>query len=69
MDERNERRIWKQLLETSEKYSAQYFYLAPKFPRHLEFTDKVTVILCQNGAVGKRKSNLDLDQVIKGLEK
>ena len=36
MDVVNERRVWELLLRTAENYSAQYFYLAPKFPRQLK---------------------------------
>ncbi len=69
MDDKNERMMWRQLMETAAKYSAQYFYLAPKFPRQLDFNDDVTVILCQNGAASKRRAELDIDAAIDQAKK
>ena len=37
MDEHNEKRVWELLVESAESHSAQFFYLAPKFPQHLKF--------------------------------
>ncbi len=69
MDEENEKLIWRQLMETAAKYSAQYFYFAPKFPRSLDFNDDVTVVLCNNGSAQKRKAEMDLDTIVKRLRK
>ena len=43
MDEQNERRVWELLVETADNHSAQFFYLAPKFPEQLEFDDKMHI--------------------------
>jgi hypothetical protein len=42
MDEKNERKVWAMLLQVCRQYQAQYFYMAPKFPRSLPFDDQVT---------------------------
>lgn len=55
MDVVNERKVWELLLRTAENYSAQYFYLAPKFPRQLKFDGKMRVLACMSGANRKRK--------------
>ena len=47
-------KVWELLLNTATKYSAQYFYLAPKFPRQLEFNDDMRVLACMSGANKKR---------------
>ena len=44
MDEKNERAVWSQLLEVCKKHSAQYFYMAPKFPYSLPFDDQVGAV-------------------------
>ena len=54
MDVVNERRVWELLLRTAENYSAQYFYLAPKFPRQLKFDGEMRVLACMSGANRKR---------------
>ncbi len=41
MDETNERRVWDMLLDVCKKHSAQYFYMAPKFPYDLPFNEQV----------------------------
>jgi hypothetical protein len=41
MDEKNERKVWAMLLQVCRQYQAQYFYMAPKFPRSLPFDDQV----------------------------
>ena len=41
MDEKNERYVWKMLLDVCSKHQAQYFYMAPKFPYSLPFNDQV----------------------------
>ena len=43
MDETNERRVWDMLLDVCKKHSAQYFYMAPKFPYGLPFNDQVNI--------------------------
>ncbi len=54
MDEKNERKVWAMLLQVCRQYQAQYFYMAPKFPRSLPFDDQVlpTFILecCGSGS-------------------
>ena len=63
MDVVNERRVWELLLRTAENYSAQYFYLAPKFPRQLKFDGTMRVLACMSGANRKRaKSNKTKDK-------
>jgi hypothetical protein len=59
MDETNERKVWKLLLQTATNFSAQYFYLAPKFPRQLEFNNDMRVIMCVNGTTKPRKALFD----------
>lgn len=49
MDETNERLVWDLLLHTATNFSAQYLYLAPKFPRQLEYNDDMTVTFVNNG--------------------
>ena len=49
MDETNERLVWDLLLHTATNYSAQYLYLAPKFPRQLEYNEDMTVVFVHNG--------------------
>ncbi|TRY64209.1 hypothetical protein TCAL_00493 [Tigriopus californicus] len=51
MDEVNERLIWKMLLTTANRYTAQYMYFSPKFPRELEFTPDIKAVFCINGAL------------------
>ena len=46
------------LLETATQYSAQYFYLAPKFPRLLTYTKGMNLLMCLNGTAGGMKTNL-----------
>ena len=41
MDEKNERAVWGMLLEVCRKHQAQYFYMAPKFPYSLPFSEQV----------------------------
>ena len=70
MDEDNERAVWQMLLRTAAQYSAQYLYLAPKFPRGLPFSDDMSVTVCFSGLVDKKGKNkkkskwLDLDRMI-----
>ena len=54
MDAVNERKVWELLLRTAQNYSAQYFYLAPKFPRQLKFNGEMRVLACMSGANRKR---------------
>ncbi len=56
MDEANERKVWKLLLETAANYSAQYFYLAPKFPHQLDFDGNMRVHFCLSGTLKKRQT-------------
>lgn len=51
MDEKNERYVWKMLLDVCSKHQAQYFYMAPKFPYSLPFNDQVTLLICNSGTV------------------
>merc|ERR1712059_170214 len=53
MDDKNERAIWAQLLKVCEQHKAQYFYMAPKFPYSLPFNQQVSMLICNNGNVGK----------------
>lgn len=55
MDERNEREVWRLLVATAEDYSAQYFYMAPKFPRKLEFSSRQSVLFCFSGRAWRRR--------------
>ena len=76
LDETNERAVWEMLLATATEYSAQYFYLAPKFPRQLEFTDDMTVTTCNSGLKasgglldkGKDKEGMSLADVLKRVK-
>ena len=43
MDENNERNVWSMLLDVCKDHSAQYFYMAPKFPYNLPFDDQVGI--------------------------
>ena len=65
MDEKNERKVWQLLLRIATNYSAQYFYFAPKFPRNLDFSDKMRIIFCVTGSVVKSKSSCDMEKLIK----
>jgi len=57
MDEKNERAVWDQLLRVCKQHEAQYFYMAPKFPYSLPFSEQVTMLICNNGNVGKKSSH------------
>merc|ERR1719510_2206338 len=57
MDEKNERAVWDQLLKVCKQHEAQYFYMAPKFPYSLPFNEQVTMLICNNGNVGKKSSH------------
>jgi len=57
MDENNERNVWSMLLEVCKVHSAQYFYMAPKFPYNLPFDDQVTILVCNSGAAEKKKDD------------
>ena len=69
MDEPNERKVWRLLLQTATNFSAQYFYLAPKFPRHLPFNDKMTVVMCVNGSASKRRARWDTQAYIRRIRR
>ena len=79
MDERNERAVWGMLLDVCKDHQAQYFYMAPKFPSSLPFNSQVevsstelltdtylqvTMLICNNGRVRKRKSLYDTSNFI-----
>jgi len=57
MDENNERNVWSMLLDVCKDHSAQYFYMAPKFPYNLPFDDQVTILVCNSGAAEKKKDD------------
>merc|ERR1712083_1294106 len=59
MDEKNERAVWDQLLKVCKQHKAQYFYMAPKFPYSLPFNEQVTMLICNNGNVGRKSSHKD----------
>ena len=51
MDSVNESKIWDLLAKTAEGFSAQYFYIAPKFPNNLKLTQNTAVVFCFNGNI------------------
>jgi hypothetical protein len=69
MDERNEKMVWKLLVETAKNHSAQFFYLAPKFPQQLQFDEHMNIHVCYNGDLnlGKDKDAMDVDDIIETL--
>lgn len=71
MDERNEKLVWQLLVDTAQKHSAQFFYLAPKFPRQLTFDDNMHIHVCFNGSMRRRDREriLDVDDVVETLRR
>ncbi len=67
MDEKNERRVWELLVENAKTHSAQFFYLAPKFPRQLVFDDHMHIHVCYNGELGVEHTDkaVDIDNALK----
>ena len=65
MDPDNERRVWGLLLETATRYSAQYFYLAPKFPRLLNYTSGINMLMCLNGSGKMGATSWDNKAILK----
>ena len=69
MDDSNERQVWRLLAKTASERSAQFLYLAPKFPKNLEFDDSMLCHICYNGDVFKRDFDMpDLDKIIHSKE-
>ena len=52
MDDTNERQVWRLLSKTADESSSQFIYLAPKFPKNLEFDDSMLCHICYNGLPG-----------------
>ena len=70
MDESNERQVWRLLAKTADERSAQFLYLAPKFPKNLEFDDSMLCHICYNGEIHKRDFDMpDLDKIIEAKVK
>ena len=67
MDEHNEKAVWNLLVETANQHSAQFFYLAPKYPADLDLEKNIKVHICFNGNVDTN-SYLDVEDVIKQME-
>jgi len=70
MDERNEKRVWEILVDTANEHSAQFFYLAPKYPQGLQFEKNMHIHVCFNGGMevaDEGDSLIDVDAFIKEL--
>ena len=68
MDERNEKSVWELLVETANQHSAQFFYLAPKYPADLDLDKNIKVHICFNGNVNTETPYIDIDDVITHME-
>merc|ERR1712018_1071400 len=66
MDEHNEKRVWELLVESAESHSAQFFYLAPKFPQHLKFDKNMHIHFPYNGQFDLKSvgNKIGVDNVI-----
>ncbi len=60
MDDTNERKVWELLLSTTFHHTAQYFYIAPRFPLNLPFSEDITVTFCYNGAIESNKGGREM---------
>lgn len=70
MDDTNERQVWRLLAKTADESSSQFIYLAPKFPKNLEFDDSMLCHICYNGDVLKGDYDMpDLDKIIEAKRK
>ena len=70
MDDSNERQVWRLLAKTADESSSQFVYLAPKFPKNLEFDDSMLCHICYNGDVLKNDFEMpDLDKIIEAKSK
>ena len=70
MDDSNERQVWRLLAKTADESSSQFIYLAPKFPKNLEFDDSMLCHICYNGDVQKSDCKMpDLDKIIEAKRK
>lgn len=49
MDFRNETEVWKILMEEATKTSTQFFFIAQKFPKNLQFGEDIKFHICMNG--------------------
>ena len=70
MDETNEKRVWQILVDTAIEHSAQFFYLAPKYPQGLQFEKNMHIHVCFNGGMeheDEGDSLIDVDAFIKEL--
>ena len=70
MDETNEKRVWEILVDTANQHSAQFFYLAPKYPQGLQFEKNMHIHVCFNGGMecdDEGDSLIDVDAFIKEL--
>ena len=70
MDEINEKRVWTILVDTANEHSAQFFYLAPKYPQGLQFEKNMHIHVCFNGGMENEEegdSLIDVDAFIKEL--
>ena len=70
MDEKNEKRVWEILVDSANEHSAQFFYLAPKYPHDLDFERSMHIHMCFNGDVELRskKKYINVDEVIQLLQ-
>ena len=70
MDDSNERQVWRLLAKTADSHNSQFLYLAPKFPKNLEFDDTMLCHICYNGDVVKDNFDRpDLDKIIEAKER
>ena len=71
MDEQNEKRVWEILVDSAETHSAQFLYLAPKFPQTLKFDENMHIHTCFNGQFDLRKANnrILIDDVIEKIKR
>ena len=70
MDDSNERQVWRLLAKTADESSSQFIYLAPKFPKNLEFDDSMLCHICYNGDVLKSDYKMpNLDRIIEAKRK
>ena len=68
MDERNEKAVWEILVDSANDHSAQFFYLAPKYPHGLQFEKNMHIHVCFNGNMDIRNESdnfIDVDAYIK----
>ena len=73
MDARNEKCVWEILVDTANEHSAQFFYLAPKYPQGLQFEKNMHIHVCFNGGMDKDMETdgenlMDVEAFIKNLQ-